>query len=1010
MATITSNAVTGNWSAGSSWVGGVVPGAGDAAVIANGAIITVDVNTTVGSKASGVGHAVRINGASAGSFGTLQVASGVTLTLRGVDATSNTLMLINRYGLLRAQPGSTVLGDVPSDFGSCIINNGRFEAIGTSPGVPGRITFSVPAANVNWGSVSDTNTKVTSEAKIPTTYETGTNVAVAAFGNPLLSNAARTGLGSFGDTSLVINSSTPSLTTEVASLALVNGAGKYWIDYECGVIYLYSTTFTGLSVNTTYWKLDKVAADWRGWGIVSYGANSGNTCLLNYCDFSYMGASTAAGKTVNAVAASSPLVWMGHQSAGAAGNSTRLAYLKNSTIRFGFKHLQLNNCTGSPGDPLMIQGNTLGDCSLAGGGLPDGINFYTSSTSYITIDSNTINTRGQAIDLSLITADCAGVSITNNTGATGLAFVTGGAIGGAITPFPRRNDYQLTPRPSSPDLYIGNNSVRGFSGSGLDGRFLVISGTSGHPAIVENNWFHHCVRFGHLSGSYTTYRNNRMGIAYHHGWTGTNLDDLYSTDILFDNNLFYCDRGSVGSNSTSAAVQAGYNHRCTVNNLQVINNTVDGFLYGALDFGDIPDANGTVLLTNAVITNNIIANGKYAFGRYSSATQPNSLHVLECDYNAVYGQSTGFAGGTNGLTGSKCTGFYQGSNKYNRLTGAGRNINGVALFDPSYTTAQAGRSLVYTVNSLGTNHTLSWDGATPVACIYDSGTSSGKGYRTLGCTGKSTWTSNINSIRTKWLWIVSGTGAGQARAIVHVTANTAVAASVATGGTGYAVGDHMQITSGGTFDFGGSTGYFVYFRVAAVSGGAVTAVDIVCGGTLTTTPANPVTPVRIDGAGSGATFNITWAPGLMVATDFTTQVDSTSVFAIHESYLQLTDSSTGTVHAGFYLPDPANWQNTVQIPRTTQTDTGITVTVNKSPTGNPNFACAGLSNVATDYQWSAGSPCQDAGTSDNAPSTDYFGTSRPQGAANDIGFYELIAATGGFRLVGSGLVGGGLIL
>ena len=436
----------------------------------------------------------------------------------------------------------------------------------------------------------------------------------------------------------------------------------------------------------------------------------------------------------------------------------------------------------------------------------------------------------------------------------------------------------------------------------------------------------------------------------------------------------------------------GYNHRIVSNNYTIANNTVDGWVNGIVDFNDIGDSSGPTLATNIAIVNNIVANSGYAISAYTSASMPCRIHVLECDYNNTYNQATAYAkSGANGLVNAtNPTSFYQGGNKYNRLASGSRNIPGVALFDASYTTAQSGRSLVYTVGTLGQDHTLTWGSGSAVQLVYDYGTSSGQGLRTVPCTGKTSWPTNINSIKQNWLWVVSGTGAGQARAITWATANTAYAATVSAGGSGYSVGQYVKV-SGGTTE---SPGYAALVKVTAVSSGAATAVQVICGGTYSAVPSNAAATNRLTGtSGASMTLNLSWTPGLLLVPDLATALDSTSVFAIVNAYVQLGDGGGRTVQAGLYLPDPSNWQSAVQIPTTTQTDSSITVAVNMSPAGNPNFSGSGLSNVATDYQWTSGA-AKDAGTSDNAASTDYWGTSRPQGSGVDMGFYEVLAGGG----------------
>lgn len=115
MAVITS-AATGNFSAGATWSGGVVPGAADDAIVATGHTVTIDTNTTVLSIQS--------------SGGTFNINNGVTLTCTatdGIKGPSAGSVQTLRFTLTGNQ-SATIIGNVR---GSTAVNVATIRLDGT---------------------------------------------------------------------------------------------------------------------------------------------------------------------------------------------------------------------------------------------------------------------------------------------------------------------------------------------------------------------------------------------------------------------------------------------------------------------------------------------------------------------------------------------------------------------------------------------------------------------------------------------------------------------------------------------------------------------------------------------------------------------------------------------------------------------------------------------------------------------------------------------------------------
>jgi len=94
-----------------------------------------------------------------------------------------------------------------------------------------------------------------------------------------------------------------------------------------------------------------------------------------------------------------------------------------------------------------------------------------------------------------------------------------------------------------------------------------------------------------------------------------------------------------------------------------------------------------------------------------------------------------------------------------------------------------------------------------------------------------------------------------------------IAAAVAAGGTGYAVGDQITLESGPTTE--PPIGAPAVLEVATVSGGVILTVDVVSqvinadpvlGGSYFAAQTNPVAQGSTTGVGDGATFNLTFGP------------------------------------------------------------------------------------------------------------------------------------------------------
>lgn len=147
-ATITSNAVTGNWSTKGSWVGNVVPTATDDVVIVSGANITMQGNTTMNSLTINSGGILTdngsgtititgnltVNGTFAGSSNHALTGSSKTIDGTGVISNTSTLTITNDKTVASTASLVKGSGTVTLSASTNVTNNGSITFGGALSG------------------------------------------------------------------------------------------------------------------------------------------------------------------------------------------------------------------------------------------------------------------------------------------------------------------------------------------------------------------------------------------------------------------------------------------------------------------------------------------------------------------------------------------------------------------------------------------------------------------------------------------------------------------------------------------------------------------------------------------------------------------------------------------------------------------------------------------------------------------------------------------------------------
>jgi hypothetical protein len=283
-------------------------------------------------------------------------------------------------------------------------------------------------------------------------------------------------------------------------------------------------------------------------------------------------------------------------------------------------------------------------------------------------------------------------------------------------------------------------------------------------ALIQYNFFYGVYRLGQLQAN-MDFEHNVIAYNWHHmglaGECGNNCTDWQngsiSSNLSIKNNIFLAyDSGD----QAVACWEMGYDEGGLVDNATFANNTCLGMSWAGVGIGDLGDYSSTLVVGLKVYNNifgtlsSINGNGP---GISKNQMTTTSTAFVQAQLSSVgYNSMQGSVPMTQGVYGANANGIP--NPEYNRnawVTKSGvayntdgtRNVLGVALQNPTYSTNQTGSALRLTYTS-ASNMTLAWalDGTNYGAAVQLNWGGSGTTYTVSSVTDPGATKNHIRAV------------------------------------------------------------------------------------------------------------------------------------------------------------------------------------------------------------------------------------------------------------------------